>query len=110
MSVGKERRSPKRGENKGHVTSSPAFVHLGLDLVVPEAEVLQVGGRVGLDRRELVLQHLDHLRQLWVPPAELPGDEDRPSGHVHGPGGSMQTRASARDSSARVPCCFCGDV
>lgn len=51
-----------------------AVTHLGFDLVVSEAEVLQVGRRVGLDGRELVLQHLDHLRQLRIPPAKLPAE------------------------------------
>lgn len=50
--------------------TTPA-TNLGFDLVVSEAEVLEVGRRVGLDRRELVLQHLDHLWQLRIPPPKL---------------------------------------
>lgn len=60
------------------------FPYLRFDLVVSEAEVLEVGGRIGLHRWELMLQHLDHLWQLWVPPAELPEDTDTRSGCVQG--------------------------
>lgn len=52
-------------------------LHLRFDLVVSKAEVLEVGSGVGLDRWELMLQHLDHLRQLWIPPAELPTETKR---------------------------------
>ncbi len=46
--------------------------YLRFDLVVSEAEVLEVGSSIGLDWWELMLQHLDHLWQLWIPPAKLP--------------------------------------
>lgn len=54
--------------------------YLRLDLVVSKAEVLQIGSGVGLDRWKLVLQHLDHLWQLWIPPAKLPAEEHRQVG------------------------------
>lgn len=48
--------------------------YLRFDLVVSEAEVLEVGSGVRLDWWELMLQHLDHLWQLGIPPAKLPAD------------------------------------
>ena len=47
-----------------------AYLHLAP--VVSVAEVLQVGCSVSLDGREVVLQHVDDLRQLRVTPRKLP--------------------------------------
>merc|ERR1712106_436415 len=41
---------------------------LGLDRVVHVAEVLQVGRSIRLDNRIGVLQELDNLMKIWVPP------------------------------------------
>lgn len=90
------------------------FQYLSFDLVVSEAQVLEVGGRIGLDRRELMLQHLDHLWQLWVPPAELPEDTGRTSGQVQG--SSVFDCRHCRECGATEKlqqvstCCFVGDV
>lgn len=46
--------------------------HFCLDSIVAVAQVLQVGGCVGLHGGEVVLQHVDHLRQLRVTPRKLP--------------------------------------
>lgn len=46
--------------------------YLRFHFVIPEAEVLKVGSRVRLHRRELVLQHVNDFRQFWVSPSELP--------------------------------------
>ena len=46
--------------------------YLHLDPVVSVAQVLQVGGGVGLDGGEVMLQHVDDLRQLWVAPCKFP--------------------------------------
>lgn len=46
--------------------------YLHLDPVVPVTQVLQVGGGVGLDGGEVMLQHVDDLRQLGVAPGKLP--------------------------------------
>lgn len=51
---------------------SQADTHFSLHPIVPVAQVLQVGGGVGLHRGEVVLQHVDHLRQLRVAPGKLP--------------------------------------
>lgn len=62
---------PARPPPRRSLGAAPPATNLGFDLVVSEAEVLEVGRRVGLDRRELVLQHLDHLWQLRIPPPKL---------------------------------------
>lgn len=49
--------------------SSP---YLHLHPVVSVAQVLQVGGGVGLDGGEVMLQHVDDLWQLRVTPRKLP--------------------------------------
>lgn len=54
--------------------SSP---YLHLDPVVSVAQVLQVGGGVGLDRGEVMLQHVDDLGQLGVTPSKLPDGKER---------------------------------
>lgn len=46
--------------------------HLHFDLVVSVAQVLQVGGGVRLHRREVMLQHVDHLRKFGVAPRKFP--------------------------------------
>lgn len=46
--------------------------YLHLDPVVSVAQVLQVGGGVGLDGGEVMLQHVDDFRQLGVTPRKLP--------------------------------------
>lgn len=55
-----------------HSRVSQADTHFSLHPIVPVAQVLQVGGGVGLHRGEVVLQHVDHLRQLRVAPGKLP--------------------------------------
>lgn len=47
--------------------------HFCLDSVITIAQVLQVGGCVGLHGGEVVLQHVDHLCQLRVTPSKFPG-------------------------------------
>lgn len=47
--------------------------HFRLDSIITVAQVLQVGGCIGLNGGEVVLQHVDHLRQLRVTPRKLPG-------------------------------------
>lgn len=54
--------------------SSP---YLHLDPVVSVTQVLQVGGGVGLDGGEVMLQHVDDLRQLRVAPSKLPEGKER---------------------------------
>lgn len=54
--------------------SSP---YLHLDPVVSVAQVLQVGGGVGLDGGEVMLQHVDDLWQLRVTPSKLPAEGQR---------------------------------
>lgn len=49
--------------------------YLSFDLVVSKAKVLEVGSRIRLDWWKLMLQHLDHLWQLGIPPAELPTEQ-----------------------------------
>lgn len=49
-----------------------AAPYLHLDPVVSVTQVLQVGGGVGLDGGEVMLQHVDDLRQLGVTPSKLP--------------------------------------
>lgn len=49
--------------------------YLSLDSIISEAQVLQVCGGVGLHRGELVLQHMNDLRQLGVTPGKLPGTQ-----------------------------------
>lgn len=56
------------------VSSSP---YLHLDPVVSVTQVLQVGGGVGLDGGEVMLQHVDDLRQLRVTPSKLPVGKQR---------------------------------
>lgn len=46
--------------------------HLCLYAVVSVAEVLYVRCSISLDRREVMLQHSDHLWQLGVSPGKLP--------------------------------------
>lgn len=46
---------------------------LCLDSIITVAQMLQVRGCVGLHGGEVVLQHVDHLRQLRVTPRKLPG-------------------------------------
>lgn len=53
--------------------------YLHLDPVVSVAQVLQVGGGIGLHRGEVMLQHVDDLRQLGVTPRKLPDDKRRES-------------------------------
>ena len=66
---------------KKNSLGNTALAHLQFGPVVPVAQVLQVGGSVGLDRGEVVLQHVDHLRELGVAPRKLPsergGDDQR---------------------------------
>lgn len=45
--------------------------HLHFDLVVSVAQVLQVGGGVRLHRREVMLQHMDHLGKFRVAPRKF---------------------------------------
>lgn len=45
--------------------------YLCLNAVIAIAQVLQVGGCVSLHGREVVLQHVNHLRQLWVTPRKF---------------------------------------
>ena len=47
-----------------------AYLHF--HFVVAKAQVLQVGGRVRLHGRELVLQHVNDFGQLGVTPGKLP--------------------------------------
>lgn len=49
--------------------------HLHFDLAVSIAQVLQVGGGIGLHRREVMLQHVDHLRKFRVTPRKFPEKE-----------------------------------
>ena len=60
----------------GDIGSEYRVWYLRFDLVVTEAQVLQIGRSVGLHGRELVLQHLDNFRQLWVSPAKLPAQQN----------------------------------
>lgn len=46
--------------------------YLSFHFVIPKAEVLEVGSGVGLHRWELVLEHVNDLRQLRVSPGKLP--------------------------------------
>lgn len=55
--------------------------YLHLDPVVSVAQVLQVGGGVGLDRGEVMLQHVDDLRQLRVTPRKLSEGKRRENCH-----------------------------
>lgn len=48
--------------------------YLGLYSIIAVAQVLQVRGGVGLHRGEVVLQHVNHLRQLRVAPGKLSGN------------------------------------
>ena len=59
-----------------HPLDGAAHTYLGLNFIVSETEVLQVSCGVGLDGRELVLQHLYHFRQLRVSPSKLPGRKE----------------------------------
>lgn len=45
--------------------------YLHLDPVVSVAQMLQVGGGVGLDGGEVMLQHVDDLWKLRVTPGKL---------------------------------------
>lgn len=59
-------------------------MYLRLDSIISEAQVLQVCGGVGLHRGELVLQHMNDLRQLGVTPGKLPGTQtERYQTHTH---------------------------
>lgn len=51
--------------------------YLHLDPVVAVAQVLQVGGGVGLYGGEVMLQHVDDLGQLGVTPSKLPAGRRR---------------------------------
>lgn len=46
--------------------------YLCLNPIIAIAQVLQVRGCVGLHGRKVVLQHVNHLCQLWVTPRKLP--------------------------------------
>lgn len=50
------------------------LTHILLDFVIFVAQVLQVGGGVGLDRVNRVAQHGDDLREIWVTPARVLAD------------------------------------
>lgn len=59
--------------NKDTVWDQRYDAYLCLHSIIAITQVLQVGGCVGLHRGEVVLQHVDHLHQLWVTPRKLPG-------------------------------------
>ena len=48
--------------------------YLHFDAVVSVTQVLEVGCSVGLDRGEVMLQHVDHLREIGVTPCKLPAE------------------------------------
>ena len=51
---------------------SVAKTYLCLNPIIAIAQVLQVCSCVGLHGRKVVLQHVNHLCQLWVTPRKLP--------------------------------------
>ena len=54
--------------------------YLCFHFVVSEAQMLQVGGCVRLDRWELVLQHVNDFRQFWISPSKLPSLDEHMEG------------------------------
>lgn len=46
--------------------------YLRFYFVISEAQVLKVGSCIRLNRRELVLKHVNDFRQFWISPSKLP--------------------------------------
>lgn len=63
---------PKYLWTQYHPPNDVRSTYLCFNFIVSETEVLQVSCGIGLNGRELMLQHLYHFRQLRVSPPKLP--------------------------------------